>query len=209
MRAVLAATMLIGSISAGTAMAQQSSRKPGHHQHKQQVVKPVKSHPRVTTSVRWPPESLVPPPLIVVAYEEGALSVVAEDATLREVFDRLHESTGAAVEAPAMEQRISVHLGPQPPVQTIAALLEGTHLSYAILGGTGRGDPIRRIIVMPKPAGSPSAPSPHTEQAAARTRAGMNRAETGGTEGMWDDKEAESPTQAPVSSPRQRDRAHK
>jgi hypothetical protein len=43
----------------------------------------------------------------------------------------------AAIDAPVTEERITVHLGPQPPVELIAALLEGTHLNYAILGGTG------------------------------------------------------------------------
>lgn len=203
MRALFVAAMLIGSVSAETAMAQQSSQQHGHR-HPQQVVKFVKLHPKVTATLIWPPEQLVPPPLIVVTYEEGALSVTAEDVPLQEVFDQLRESTGAAVEAPAMEQRISVHLGPQPPVQVINALLDGTHLNYAILGGTGPHDPIRRIIVMPKGAGGAPVASANSEQAAARTHS-----ETGRTESIWNGKESESPTQAPVSSPRQRDRVHK
>jgi predicted nuclease with RNAse H fold len=59
----------------------------------------------------------------VAVYEEGALSISAENATLREIFDSVRESTGAAIDAPVTEQRITVHLGPQPPVELIAALL--------------------------------------------------------------------------------------
>ena len=210
MRAALAAAMLLCSVRPGIAMAQQSSRQHAHR-HRQQIAKSVKLHPKVTAVLVWPPEQLVPPPLIVVTYEEGALSVTAEDATLREVFERLNESTGAAVDAPAIEARVTVHLGPQSPVQFIAALLEGTHLNYAILGGTGPSDPIRRIIVMPKPAGGSPALSPNSQEVAARARARaeMHRAETGGDEGVWDNKEAEPAPAPPAPSPSRRDRVHK
>ena len=114
MRLRLAAAMLLCSVRPGIAMAQQSSRQHAHR-HRQQVEKSVKLHPKVTAVLVWPPEQLLPPPLIVVTYQEGALSVTAEDATLREVFERLNESTGAAVDAPAMEERVDVHLGPQAP----------------------------------------------------------------------------------------------
>jgi hypothetical protein len=209
MRAGLAAAMLLCSVSPGIAMAQQSSRQHAHR-HRQQVEKSGKLHPKVTAVLVWPPEQLLPPPLIVVTYQEGALSVTAEDATLREVFERLNESTGAAVEAPAMEERVSVHLGPQSPVQVVEALLEGTHLNYAVLGGTGPSDPLRRIIVMPKPAGGAPTLGANSQEVAARARARaeMHRAEKGGDEGVWDDKEAQ-PAQAPPAPSPRRDRVHK
>jgi len=120
----------------------------------------------------------------VAVYEEGALSISAENATLREIFDSVRESTGAAIDAPATEQRITVHLGPQPPVVLIAELLEGTHLNYAILGGTGPTDRVLRIIVLPMAAGAPPSANPNSENVAARVRTEMHRAQTGGGEGV-------------------------
>jgi type II secretory pathway component GspD/PulD (secretin) len=143
-------------------------------------------------------------------YQEGALSITAEDATLREIFDSVRQSTGAAIDAPATEERVSVHLGPQPPVQVIAALLEGTPFNYAILGGTGPADRVLRIIVMPKPAGAPPASHPQSEEAAARVRAKTHRGETGSDEGVWDNNEPEAPAQpATAPLPQQRVREHK
>ena len=104
------------------------------------------------------------------------------------------------------EQRITVHLGPQPPVELIAALLEGTHLNYAILGGTGPTDRVLRIIVLPKAAGAPPGPNPNSENVAARARTEMHRAQTGGGEGVWDNNETEPSAQPPAS--RQREREH-
>lgn len=159
-----------------------------------------------------PPELPSPPPLVVVVYEDGALSVTAEDATLREIFESLHESTGATIETPYLgEERKNVHLGPLAPVQVIAGLLEGTHLNYAILGGTGPTDRVLRIMVMAKGAAGPPALSPGSEEAKARTDAEMHRAETGGDEGVWDPSQTRPPTQGrPALSPQQqRDRMHK
>jgi len=143
-------------------------------------------------------------------YEQGALSITAEDATLREIFDSIRESTGAAIDVPASEEHFSVRLGPQPPVQVIAGLLEGTHLNYAILGGTGPGDRVLRIIVMPKPAGGPPAPNPNAEEVAARARARpeMRRPEVGGDEAVWDNKQGEPPARAPATAPPVRAREH-
>jgi hypothetical protein len=149
--------------------------------------------------------------MVTAVYEEGALSITAEDATLREIFDRVRESTGAAIDVPPAEERLSVHLGPQPPVQVIAALLEGTHFNYAILGGTGPTDRVLRIIVLPRLAGGPPPPNPNPEEVAAgaRARALMHRAETGGDEGVWDNNGTAPPARAPVSSPPQRVREHR
>jgi hypothetical protein len=141
----------------------------------------------------------------VAVYEEGALSIAAENATLPEIFDSVRESTGAAIDAPVTEERITVHLGPQPPVELIAALLEGTQLNYAILGGTGPRDRVLRIIVLPKAAGDPPSLSPNSENVARRGRTEMPRAQTGGSEGVWDNNEAEPSAQPAASRLRRRE----
>ena len=103
-----------------------------------------------------------PPPPVVVAYEGGALAIRANDAELGDILDKVHEATGASVDAPVLEQRVSVRLEPQAPVQAIAALVDGLHLDYAVLGGTGVGDPVRRIILTPHGVGFQPAPATAT-----------------------------------------------
>ena len=204
MRTALAVAVLLCSMSPAIVGAQQSSSRQHARRPKQQVRKS-KPQPSTTVVPAPPSEQPLPPPPVVAVYEEGALSITAEDATLREVFDSVRESTGAAIDAPASEERISVHLGPQPPVQVIAALLEGTHLSYAILGGTGPTDRVLRIIVMPKAVGVPPAPHPISNDVA---RAGalseMHRVQTGGGE----DEAEPTAQQPPAPLPRQRAREH-
>jgi hypothetical protein len=194
MRTALAVAMLMCSISPAIARAQQSSSRQHARRHKHQVRK---SEPQPETTAAPAPPSEPPsrPPPVMAVYEEGALSIAAENATLREIFDSVRESTGAAIDAPVTVERITVHLGPQPPVELIAALLEGTHLNYAILGGTGPTDRILRIIVLPKAAGGP--PNPYSEDVARRAR-----------EGVGDNNEAEPSAQPPASLARQRAREH-
>jgi len=84
---------------------------------------------------------------VAVTYEQGALAITTHDAPLRDVLNKVGETTGAVVETPALEQSVTVNVPAQAPVQAIAALLDGLHLDYAMSGGTGEGDPVRRIII--------------------------------------------------------------
>ncbi|MFI5088008.1 MAG: hypothetical protein ACHP7P_09560 [Terriglobales bacterium] len=134
-----------------------------------------------------------------MAYQNGLLTITAQNATLREIMDRVRESTGAVVEVPALNERVTVQLGPQPPAIVIAALLEGSPVNYVIVGGAGDANAIRAIQVTAEPAAGldpAPAPSPTVAQAeaeAARARA-LLIAQTGGDEGVWDDLEAGAPT---------------
>ena len=207
MRTALAVAMLVCSISPTIAQAQQTSSRQHARRHKRQV-RTSEPQPEAAAAPAPPSEQPSRPLPVVAVYEEGALSISAENATLREIFDSVRESTGAAIDAPVTEERITVHLGPQPPVELIAALLEGTHLNYAILGGTGPTDRVVRIIVLPKAAGAPPSPNPNSENVAARARTEMHSAQTGGGEGVRDNNEAEPSAQPPASLPRQRAREH-
>lgn len=89
---------------------------------------------------------------VAVTYERGALAITTHDAPLREVLDKVRDATGAVVEAPQLDQRVSVTVGAEAPVQAIAALLDGMHLDYAMLGGTSVDDPVRTIIIAPRGA---------------------------------------------------------
>jgi hypothetical protein len=123
------------------------------------------------------------------------LTVAAEKVKLRDILDRVGETTGARVDAPALDQLVTVHLGPQPPAQVIAALLGGFRVSYIIVGSAGSGK-IQAIEVMsePSPAARPGSPESAgnadtgvaTQTEAARTKA-LFLGQTGGDEGVWDD----------------------
>jgi hypothetical protein len=155
-------------------------------------------------------------PAPVVVYRDGLLGITAQNARLRDVLDQIRESTGATVEFPGLEERISAHIRPRPPAQVVAELLEGLHLNYAILGGTNNRNRIERIIVTLEPPRSlqlGAAPQIRVlEDAAAKARAQAQIQfveETGGDEGVWEnrpqsrlrEREPSSPTASTQPSP--------
>jgi hypothetical protein len=194
--------------------AQQLQKPAARHQTAHHPHSSNQPHPAALNSSHAPPEisqslpspaaaSLSPSPAapaspsappISVAYELGSLSITAENAPLREILNQIHNATGAALEAPALDQRITLRLRPQPPSQAIASLVEGLPLNYALLGGTTERDPLRRIIITSQ---SPEAPVPaavlEAQAAAARSLSQRFIAETGGDEGVWENAPAPPP----------------
>jgi type II secretory pathway component GspD/PulD (secretin) len=145
------------------------------------------------------PATAQPAPAAVVSYQNGLLTVTAENAKLRDVLDRIHDSTGAVIDGPTLNQRVTVHLGPQPPAQVISALLAGAHVNYVIMGDTADSRAVRTILVMPATAAGPEpAPPPPAVDAdadaaaTAKTKA-LVTAQTGGDEGVWDNVDVGTP----------------
>jgi len=127
-------------------------------------------------------------PSAAVSYENGLLSIAAENASLQQIMEKVRLSTGAAVEVPPFAERITVVLGPQPPAAVLSALLEGSHLNYIIIGDAADAHVIRAIQITPEPATRTESAPPliqDAEAAAAMARA-MFVSQTGGDEGVWD-----------------------
>jgi len=118
-------------------------------------------------------------------------------------MERVRESTGAWVEVPALGERVTVSLGPQPPAAAIAALLEGSHLNYVIVGGANQGS-ITAIQItseptagsMPAPVSAAASPPYLPDPDAAAIAQARLVAATGGDEGVWDNAEPGVPTPA-------------
>jgi len=152
---------VLANAAAVTGPAQKAMPAKTQHLQTQQVGKPhyakqatAKTKKRMATYVAQgplPPETVqFVAATVVVVYRQGALAITAEDATLQEILDKVREGTGAFVQGPAFEQRITVRIEPQPPARTIAALVDGLPLDYAMLGGTNANDPLQRIIFSPR-----------------------------------------------------------
>ena len=143
-----------------------------------------------------------PPPVapLHVSYENGLLSIAAQDASLRDILAQLHQRTGATIKAPAdVDERITVELGPGTAVQVVAALLEETHFNYLIAGAVNQPGAVQSIQLTVKPsfvAAEAPAPAPeHDRPVAPQGSAKANL--TGGDEGVWDDVEVPAATPAP------------
>ena len=185
--------VLLGCASA-TAVAQAplavSPDPPRSHQVRKAKPKPVAAVP-------------APPPVapLHVTYENGLLSIAAQDASLRDILAQLHQRTGATVKAPAdVDERITVELGPGPAVQVVGALLEETHFNYLIAGAPNQPGAVQSIQLTLQPsfvaATETPAPAPEKDRPVA-AQASKKADLTGGDEGVWDDVEVPAATPAP------------
>ena len=99
-----------------------------------------------------------------VRYSRGLLTIVAENSTLSDILHAVRAQTGADVEIPPnATERVVAHLGPGPARDILAALLNGTHFNYVMLGSPAHPDSVDRLILTSKSGGvpdvAPSAPA--------------------------------------------------
>jgi hypothetical protein len=150
--------LLPDAASAANAAQQHAARKH-----------PVKQEPP-------PPEAPPPPPPLPptleqlpavqpkVTFNNGLLTIVAENSTLSDILRAVRTQTGAAVEMPPnATERVVTHLGPGMPREVLASLLNGSHFNYVMLGSPTNPDKVDRVILTSKSGNMPntgSAPPP-------------------------------------------------
>jgi hypothetical protein len=198
MKRLVAITFMIWIVGAMATASQPSFVPPTMHPpSKKQKTRPRKATPPVAPQPRAAPAA-------VVSYQNGLLTIAAENAKLCDIMDRVRDSTGAMVDAPPLNERVTVHLGPQPPARVIAALLDGSHVNYVIVGATD-SSAIRAIQVMPESSPGPQPASPQSAvnveaAAAAAIAQALLIGQTGGDEGVWDNVEVGTPITPPPSA---------
>jgi len=119
-----------------------------------------------------------------VSYEDGELTIIAENASLSEVMKALRASLGADIDLPAdvTDQHIWVRLGPGPARRVLRDLLDGTEFNYVIQASDSDPDGIRSVLLTPrsKSAGAETAGQP--EKAAIRRMPGTGSDTQSGTD---------------------------
>ena len=109
-----------------------------------------------------------------VSYEDGQLTIIAENSKLGEILAAVSERLGANIELPASssDERIWVRAGPGPARRVLAALLSGTDLDYVIQASDTDPEGILSVLLTPRTraagavtTGRPASPA---EQAQAR-----------------------------------------
>ena len=85
---------------------------------------------------------------------------MAENSTLADILRAVRAQTGADVEVPPnATERVVTHLGPGPARDVLAALLNGSHFNYVMLGSAAHPDSVDKLIVTSKSGGVPE-PAP-------------------------------------------------
>src|SRR5467141_2849957 len=95
-----------------------------------------------------------------VSYEDGQLTIVAENSKLGDILAAVSERMGADIELPASasDERIWVRLGPGPARRVLAALLGGTDLDYVIQASETDPEGIQSVLLSPRTKAAVVAP---------------------------------------------------
>ncbi len=103
-----------------------------------------------------------------VSFSNGMLTIVAQNSTLSDILRAVRAQTGAAVEIPPnATERVVINLGPGAPRDVLAALLNGSHFNYVMLGSPTNPAKVDRVILTSKAGAIPdtsSASAPSAQQ---------------------------------------------
>ncbi len=93
-----------------------------------------------------------------VSFNNGLLTVTAQNATLGDILNAIHVKTGAMIEmsGPILE-RVAIRIGPAPAREVFTALLDGSRFNYIILGSAANPMGAEHVILTAKTGGATGA----------------------------------------------------
>jgi hypothetical protein len=110
------------------------------------------------------PMDLMPAAPPKVSYQNGLLTIVAQNSTLGDILRDVHKLTGASIETPPnATERVVTRLGPGAPRDVLASLLNGSTFNYVMLGSSSDPTGLASIVLTAKPVAgaAPAAASPY------------------------------------------------
>jgi hypothetical protein len=123
------------------------------------TAKPVSKPQPVTQTLDQMPA--VPPQ---VSFQNGQLTITAQNCTLGDILKAVHAQTGAQVELPGNAgDRVIGNFGPGPARDVLAALLNGSHFNYVLLGSESNPQALDRVILTAKTGGATGSSAPVQE----------------------------------------------
>jgi hypothetical protein len=174
MRGIIRKTVLVGLALTASGLAQGPGQGPARPRAARTMVKspnpspaqpPSQAPPQVAPQA--PPQVVAPPrpeqmtPVAPqVTYQDGLLSIQAQNSTLSSILTAVRARTGARVEMPAdtVNDRAAAQLGPGNPRDVLAALLQGSRFDYIVIGSPTDPDALSEIILTPHAGSSGGAP---------------------------------------------------
>ncbi|HZP18445.1 MAG TPA: AMIN domain-containing protein [Terriglobales bacterium] len=98
---------------------------------------------------------------VSIQFADGMMAVHARNATLSEVLFQIQKATGAEMAIPSgtEQDRVSEDLGPGPPSEVLAQLLNGSGLNFVVVGS--EADPnLLRSVILTRKSGAPDDAAP-------------------------------------------------
>lgn len=143
--------------------AASAAQKPAAHKRPAKVTQATPEPPPPPPPPPTPEQMPAVPPKVL--FNRGQLTIVAENSTLADILHAVHAQTGAVIEVPPnATERVVTHLGPGPARDVLAALLNGSHFNYVMLGSPTHPDSVDRLILTSKASGEPVTAPPAVAQ---------------------------------------------
>jgi len=90
-----------------------------------------------------------------VTYQNGMLTIVAQNSSLGDILHEVHRRTGATIEVPpTANERVVTRIGPGPAREVLVTLLNGAGYNYVMVGTASDSSALASVILTSKPAGS-------------------------------------------------------
>jgi len=162
--------MLLGlALLAPVALAQTVSPTPApakHHRKSHKAVpKPAALPPLRPGPLPQLPMDLMPAAPPKVSYQNGLLSIVAQNSTLGDILRDVHKLTGASIDVPPnATERVVTKLGPGAPRDVLASLLNGSSFNYVMLGSSSDPTGVASVVLTTKPAAGTTQTAANTFQ---------------------------------------------
>ncbi len=124
-----------------------------HRTHKKKDAPPLVLPPLPAGPLQQVPLPQLPESAPQVTYQNGLLTILAQNATLGEILKQVKQLTGASIDLPAngAPERVVTEIGPGAPRDVLAVLLNGTQFNYVMLGSTSNPSAVESILLTPKP----------------------------------------------------------
>jgi hypothetical protein len=144
-------------LAANPARADQQHHKKAHVKQPQPTVQPVPvpAPPPAPLTLQQQPASPSQ-----VTFQNGQLTITAPNSVLGEILRAVRSRTGASVDVPPnATERVVGRFGPGPARDVLAALLNGSHFNYVMLGSATNPAVLDRVILISKSGeAEPAAP---------------------------------------------------
>jgi hypothetical protein len=139
--------------NASTALAPAKSAPQHLHGKKKAPPPPLVLPPLPPGPLQQVPLPQLPESAPKVSFENGQLTIVANNATLGEILKQVKKLTGASIDLPAngAPERVVTQIGPGAPRDVLATLLNGTAFNYVMLGSNSDPTAVASVVLTPKP----------------------------------------------------------
>ncbi|MGA9642756.1 MAG: hypothetical protein WBQ72_15275 [Terriglobales bacterium] len=145
--------LLLGAALLGHAVDQATPTPVAHHKaHKKTA--PLVLPPLPSGPLSQVPLDQMPAAAPKITYQNGLLTINAQNSTLGEILRQVRSVTGASIDIPpgGGNERVVTQLGPGAPRDVLAILLNGSSFNYVMLGSMADPNSVATVLLTPKPS---------------------------------------------------------